>query len=134
MPPRKGTRRWVPVPTPWEGVRLSGDGTRLFVVYVTADLEPADRADVRWDQERLTLTLSRMRDGDGGKMPAIYHCVEVPLSQDASQRILVDGATGERATAKQSHHLDPDLLQGTERTLDAVFEPTELLDPREITL
>lgn len=121
------------MPIPWEGVRLSDDGTRLFVAYITGDRQPADRADVRWDQERLTLTLSRMREGDGGKIAASYHCVEVPVSQDASQRILVDGTTGERAGSKQSPYLDPERLRGTERTLDSVFEPRELLEPREIT-
>lgn len=88
------------VPIAWEGVRLSDDGRRLLVVYVTGDRQPVDRADVRWDQKRLTLTLSRMRKGDGGKMGVFYHCVEVTVSQDASARILIDGATGERAGAK----------------------------------
>ncbi|MEA2432362.1 MAG: hypothetical protein QOI19_2835, partial [Thermoleophilaceae bacterium] len=95
MPPKKGTRPWFPVPIAWEGVRVSDDGMRLFVVYILGTPgAAADSADVRWDQERLTLTLSRMADGDGGKLAACYHCVEVPLSQDASDRILIDGATG----------------------------------------
>jgi len=131
MPPKKGTRPWIPVPTPWEGIRVSDDGKRLFVVYVAGQSQPAARADVRWDQERLTLTLSRMREGDGGKLAAIYHCIEVPLSHDASDRVLIDGATGERASAKQSRYLDSDVPRGSERSLDAVFEPRERLEPRE---
>jgi hypothetical protein len=134
MPPRKGTRPWFPVPIAWEGVRVSEDGTRLLAVYITGTPgSAADRADVRWDQKRLTLTLSRMGDGDGGKLAACYHCVEVPVSADPSERILVDGATGERATSKQSRYLDPEVLRGTETSLDAVFEPHERLEPREIT-
>src|SRR4051812_39323041 len=64
MPPKKGTRPWIPVPIAWEGVRVSEDGRCLLVVYVTGDRQPVDQADVRWDQSRLTLTLSRMREGD----------------------------------------------------------------------
>jgi hypothetical protein len=134
MPPKKGTRRWIPVPIPWEGVRVSEDGRHLFVVYILGTPGTvADRADVRWDQKRLTLTLSRMADGDGGNLAAVYHCVEVPLSQDASDRILIDGATGERGGAKRSRYLDPEVLRGSERSLDAVFDPRERLDPRETT-
>jgi hypothetical protein len=44
-----------------------------------------------------------------------HKCAEVSLSQDASQLILVDGATGER------HH-----------PVDAVLTPTEVLAPREV--
>lgn len=132
MPPRRGTRRWVPVPTAWEGVKLADDGRRLLVVYVTGDGQPADRADVRWDQGQLTLALSRLREGRGGKMAACYHCIEVPLSRAVADRSLVDGATGERATSKQSRYLDPEQLRGTERTLGEVFEPRELLQPREV--
>src|SRR4051794_38390326 len=97
MPPKKGARPWIPIPTAWEGIRVSDDGRRLFVVYVTGSRQPVDHADVRWDQKRLTLTLSRMGEGDGGKMSAVYHCVEIPVSEDASTRILIDGTTGERA-------------------------------------
>lgn len=111
---------------------IAEDGLGLLVVYVTGDPQPADRADLRWDQDRVTLTLSRKREGDGGKLAAIYHCVEVPTRHDASERILIDGATGERATAKRSHHLDLEVLRGTERTLDSVFEPMERLEPREV--
>jgi hypothetical protein len=133
MPPKNGTRPWFPVPIAWEGVRVSDDGMRLFVVYVLGTPgTAADRADVRWDQTRLTLTLSRMADGGGGKLAASYHCVEVPVSEDASDRILVDGATGERASAKQSRYLDPEVLRGSERSLDGVFEPHERLEPREV--
>jgi hypothetical protein len=113
-------------------VRVSEDGRRLLVVYVTGSSGPADRADVRWDQGRLTLTLSGMRRGGGEKLPAIYHCVEVPVSEDASDRILIDGATGERASAKRSHYLDPEGLRNMELTLDAVFTPREVLTPREV--
>jgi hypothetical protein len=124
---------WRPVPVEWEGVRLSEVGTRLFAAYITGSPQPADRADVRWAEKRLTLTLSRMFAGDVEEAAAIYHCVEVPLSQSASDRNLVDGATGERAGNKKSHYLDPDLLKGTETTLDWVFEPRERLEPREVT-
>lgn len=133
MPPKKGTRRWIPVPIAWEGVRVSEDGRRLLVVYITgAPGSVADRADVRWEQKRLTLTLSAMGDGDGGKLAACYHCAEIPVSEDVADRILVDGATGERASAKRSRYLDPEVLSGTETSLDAVFEPHERLEPREI--
>jgi hypothetical protein len=123
---------WRPVPVEWEGVRLSEDGTRLFAAYITGSPQPADRADVRWDEKRLTLTLSRLFEGDIETAAAFYHCVEVPLSQSASDRIPVDGATGERASNKKSDYLDPEFLQRTERTLDEVFEPRELLAPREV--
>jgi hypothetical protein len=114
-------------------VRLSEDGTSLFVIYITGSPQPADRADVLWGEQRLTLTLSRMFEGDIETAAAFYHCVEVPLSHDASDRILFDGATGERATKKKSSYLDPELLRDTEQTLDSLFEPRELLEPREIT-
>jgi hypothetical protein len=129
MPPKIGTRRWVPVPIPWEGIRVSGDGRRLLVVYVTGDGQPADCADVGWDRQRLTVTLSRMRTGSGGKLAAIYHCVEVRVSEDASAHVVIDGSTGEQASAKRSVHLAPGPLRP--RTLDSVFEPQELLAPRE---
>jgi hypothetical protein len=132
LPPLDETERWVRTPQAWEGVRFSDDGTRLFVVYITGSPPPADGADVRWDDQRLTLTLSRMFLGDIEEAAAIYHCVEVPLSRDASGRTLVDGTTGVRASAKRSHYLDPELLRGTERTLGEVFEPRELLQPREV--
>ena len=134
MPPKKGTRPWIPVPIPWEGVRVSEDGRRLLVVYVTGDRQPVDRADVRWDQSRLTLTLSRMRTGDGGKMGGFHHCVEVPVSQDASARILIDGTTGERASAKRSVHLDPERLRHKGHVVESYFEPSELLEAREISV
>jgi hypothetical protein len=70
--------------------------------------------------------------GDVETAAAIYHCVEVPLSRDASERTVLDGTTGVRATAKQSIYLDPDFLRDTERTLDEVFEPREQLQPREV--
>jgi hypothetical protein len=124
---------WRPVPVEWEGVRLSEDGTRLFAAYITGSPQPADRADVRWDEKRLTLTLSRMFAGDVETAAAIYHGVEVPLSRDASERTLFDGTTGGRASAKRSSYLDPAQLRGTERTLDEVFEARELLEPHEIT-
>lgn len=134
MPPKKGTRPWIPVPIAWEGVRVSEDGMRLLVVYILGTPgTAADRADVRWDPKRLTLTLSRMADGHGGKLAACYHCVEIPVSADASDRILIDGSTGERAGAKHSRYLDPDVLRGSEKSLDAVFQPHERLDPREVT-
>jgi hypothetical protein len=101
-------------------------------MYVTGDEHPADRADVRWDEHRLTVTLSRMRASDGGKIAAVHHCVAIPLSRDASAQILVDGATGERADAKQSRYLDSGVLSGSERTLDSVFEPEAVLEPREV--
>jgi hypothetical protein len=112
---------------------VSDDGRRLFVVYITGDRSPADRADARWDSKRLTLTLSRMRDGGLETAAAVYHCVEVRLSKDASEHILIDGATGARASAKKSSYLDPELLRDTESTLGEVFEPRELLEPREVT-
>src|SRR4051794_18859944 len=133
VPPKKGTQRWTPTPVAWEGARLTEGGKRLLVVYVTGDAQPADRADVRWDQGRLTVTLSRMRAADGGKLAAVHHCVAIPLSQDASARILIDGATGERAGAKQSRYLDPEVLSGSERTLDSMFEPQAELQPQEVT-
>jgi hypothetical protein len=134
MPPKKGTRPWIPVPIAWEGVRVSEDGRHLLVAYVTGNGQPADRADVRWDQSHVTLTLSRMRTGSGDKLMAFHHCVEVPLSQDAWNRILIDGATGERASAKRSRYPDPDVLRGSESSLDAYFGPTEMLEPREISV
>jgi hypothetical protein len=117
----------------WEGVRVSEDGTRLRVVYITGTRRPADRVDVKWEPEQVTLTLSQMGDGGATTAMAVYHCVEVPVSNDISGRILVDGATGELATEKNSFHLDPELLSDTEQTLDSVFEPHELLEPREIS-
>jgi hypothetical protein len=117
----------------WEGVRVSEDGTCLRVVYITGTRRPADRVDVKWEPEHVTLTLSQMGDGGATTAMAVYHCVEVPLSHDISDRILIDGATGEPATEKKSSHLDPELLSDTELTLDSVFEPHELLEPREIS-
>jgi hypothetical protein len=110
---------------------VAEDGTRLRVVYVTSTRRPADRIDIRWETEQVTVTLSQMGDGGATTAMAVYHCVEVPLSQDVSDRILVDGATGELATEKESCHLDPELLSDTEQTLDSVFEPREWLEPRE---
>jgi hypothetical protein len=112
---------------------VSDDGTRLRVVYITSTPRPADRVDVRWESKQATVTLSQMGDGGATTAMAVYHCVEVPLSQDVSDRILVDGATGEPATEKESFHLDPELLSDTEQTLDSVFEPREWLEPRDIT-
>jgi hypothetical protein len=43
--------------------------------------------------------------------------------------VIVDGATGERATAKQFYENHEDLLLG--RTLDSAFEPHELLVAQE---
>src|SRR3954468_9155103 len=98
MPPKKGTRPWIPVPIPWEAVRVSEDGRCLLVVYITSNGQPVDRADARWDQRHLTLTLSPKGEGLhwGGKMGLSHHCVEGPVSQGASAHILIDGATGER--------------------------------------
>jgi hypothetical protein len=123
----------VPIPVAWEGARLSANGTVVRLVYITGDAETwADRADVRWDAARLTVTLTRMGDpGDGEKLAAFYRCVELRLSRDAGDLLLVDGATGERVTAKESDYLAADQLQGTERTLDSVFEPMHSLDPVE---
>ena len=129
MPPEPETRQWIPLPIQWEGVRVSEDGTRLRVALVTG---PVDRADVRWESERVTLTLSQMWDVGAVKAASVvYHCVEVPLSHAVGDRILVDGATGELAAEKNSPHLDPELLYDTERTLDSVFEPTQVVRPRE---
>jgi hypothetical protein len=114
-------------------VRLSEDGRRLFVFYVTGSPAPADRADVWWQQERVTLTLSRMFAGEIETAAAFSHCVELPLSRDASDCVLVDGATGELASEKKSFFLDPEVLWDTEQTLDSVFEPREHLEPREVT-
>ena len=133
MPPKKGTRPWIPVPIAWEGVRVSENGRRLLVAYVTSNGQPVDRADARWDQRRLTLTLSRMGAGEGGGTALFHHCVEVPVSQDASTRVLIDGATGERANAKRSTYLDPEQLRQREQPPDAYFEPTERLEPREVS-
>jgi hypothetical protein len=124
--------RWRPLPAKWEGVRLTAEGQSLLAVYITGSPKPADRADVRWEQKRLTLTLSRMFEGDAESAAAFNYCVEVPLSRDASSCVVIDGATGERAEKKKSSYLDPDRLRGTEQTLDSVFEPTERLQPREI--
>jgi hypothetical protein len=80
---------------------LEDDGRRLVVVYITGTGVPVDRVDVRYDRSHLTVTLSRMgKPGSGGKMPRSEHCLELTLSEDARGKILVDGATGERATAK----------------------------------
>lgn len=132
MPPENPTRWWRPLSVEWEGARLSEDGRSLFVFYVTGSPAPADRADVRWEQEQLTLTLSRMFAGEISTAAAFSHCVEVPLSRDASDCVLIDGATGELATEKKSFFLDPEVLRDTEQTLDSVFEPRERLEPREI--
>jgi hypothetical protein len=70
--------------------------------------------------------------GAAGKLPAVYRCAELLLSEDASALILVDGATGERASEKQPTYLDPERLRNTERSIDAVFTPTEHLTPREV--
>lgn len=131
MPPRKGGKLWVPEPVPWEGVRLVHGGRVLRLVYITGDGQPADRADIWWSGRRLTVTLSRMRTTDSEKLALVYHCVEVPLSRDATDFVLVDGATAERASAKNSAYLSEERLRGTERTEDMVFEPRERLEPRE---
>jgi hypothetical protein len=55
-----------------------------------------------------------------------------PVSRDASAHIVIDGATGERASAKRSTHLDPEMLRQRGEAPDAYFEPTERLEPREI--
>jgi hypothetical protein len=133
MRPGNPTRWWRPVPVKWEGARLSEDGRSLFVFYVTGSPAPADRADLWWEQERLTLTLSRMFAGEIETAAAFPHCVEVPLSRDASDCVLVDGATGELSSEKKSFFLDPEVLWDTGQTLDSVFEPRERLEPREIT-
>ena len=133
MPPGDPTRLWRPVPVEWEGVRRAEDGRSLFVFYVTGSPAPADRADVRWEHERLTLTLSRMFAGEIQTAAAFSHCVEVPLSHDASECVLIDGATGESSSEKKSFFLDPEVLRDTEQTLDSIFEPREQLEPREIT-
>jgi hypothetical protein len=74
-----------------------------------------------------------MRIATGGeKLAAIFHCVELALSADASGRILLDGTTGLRADAKQSTYLDPDKLDAKGESLDALFEPREFLTPREL--
>jgi hypothetical protein len=96
--------------------------------------EVPDRADVRWEQRRITVTLSRMAAPAGSrKMGLGYRCVEVQLSRDASGLILIDGATGERADAKRSRYLDPEYLRQSERTLDDVFEPRQFLTPTDFT-
>jgi hypothetical protein len=65
-------------------------------------------------------------------MGAFHHCVEVPVAQDASARILIDGATGERASANRSVHLDPERLAHKGQAVDSYFEPGELLEPHEV--
>ena len=121
----------MPIPIRWEGARLSDDGKRLRLVHI--HLQPPDRADIRWEPRRITVTLSRM-DFPRGSTSAVlqYHCVELELSRDASDLILVDGATGERATAKRSRYLDPDDLRAIESSPDRVFEPDQFLVPREV--
>jgi hypothetical protein len=114
----------------WEAARFGEDGTRLRLAYIGG--VPADRADVRWNDLHLTVTLSRMdTPSDHQKLGVIHHCVELQLSRDASDRLLVDGKTGELATAKRSRYLNDEELRATERTWDMVFEPHEFLEPRE---
>ena len=135
MAPRKKTRPWIPVPMRWEAARFGEDGTRLRLAYVTNDGVPADRADVAWHRSQLTITLSRMKTiVTHERLPAIYHCVELRLSTDASDRELVDGASGEFAALKRSRYFNDEDLRNTERTWDMVFEPREFLEPREVGL
>src|SRR4051812_39412838 len=135
MSPRQQTRPWIPVPMAWEAARFGDDGTRLRLAYITNDGVPADRADVRWNDLHLTVTLSRMRRASRHESVALFtHCVEPRLSTDASDRLLVDGKTGELATAKRSRYLNDEELRATERTWDMVFEPHEFLEPREVGL
>ena len=108
----------MPVPVPWAAARLAQDGGQLIVAYITGNGVPVDRADVKYDPSHLTLTLSRMGASTGGKTARFTHCLELALSEDARGKILVDGATGERATAKPPReHPMP--------------EPREQLVPRE---
>jgi hypothetical protein len=131
MSRKKGTHPWRPFPVAWVGARLSDDGRRLSVALVSNTRELPDRADVRWGQGRLTVTLSLMGGSSGGKMPAFQRCVEIPLSRDASGLTIIDGADGLRAAAKDSGWLDPEDLANTGRTLDDVFTPSATLVPRE---
>lgn len=91
---------------PWEVGRFGEDGTRLRLAY--------DRP-------------TRHQ-----KLAIISRCVELQLSRDASDRLLVDGTLGELATAKQSRYFNDERLRETERTWDMVFEPREFLEPREV--
>jgi hypothetical protein len=133
MSPREQTRPWVPVPMAWEAARFGDDGTRLRIAYITGDGGHADRADVRWNDLHLTVTLSRMERASRHEHVALFHhCVELRLSRDASDRLLVDGTTGELASAKQSRYLTDEELRAAEHTWDSVFEPREFLEPREV--
>jgi hypothetical protein len=132
MPPNRAISPWVPVPVAWEGVRVTDDDKRLRVFYVSLRV---DRVDIRWVQHQLTITLSGMWNTDDAVAAvAVFRCAEIPLSRHVSHRILIDGATGERAEMKRSRWLDPQQLHDTETSLDSVFEPTELLHPREFEL
>jgi hypothetical protein len=132
MPPTPVTSPWVPVPVAWEGVRVTDDGRRLRIFYVSLRV---DRVDIRWGQDQLTITLSGMMNTDDAVAAvAVFRCAEIPLSRHVGQRTLIDGATGEQADMKRSRWLDPQLLHDTESSLDSVFEPTELLHPREFEL
>jgi hypothetical protein len=133
MPPRRQTKPWVPRPLPWAAARLDAGGKRLRLVYVTGAWGPADRADVRWGQHRVTVTLSYMAQlGAGQRLPAVHRCAELSLSRDASQLILLDGANGERHSAEEDLADLEAKLSAEGKSLDAVFTPTEVLAAHEV--
>ena len=130
MSPAKGIGPWTPLAVPWEAARLTDDPTKLRLIYCTPPTGcPPDRADVRWGQHRLTVTLSQM-GVPSQRLPLVRRCVELSLSHDASDLTIYDGATGERADAKDSRYLKN--MADPSETLDDVFaSPHERLTARD---